>query len=87
MAVAIYRPREAFVALDPQGVKHHFSPETPVAEGHWVLRGRDRLFETAEEHAARIGERTSFVAVLPDVEAASAAPGERRSVLRAPAGG
>lgn len=72
MPRTLYRPNQAFVTVDPDGVKIVFSPDPSlgialVPEGHWVLKGRESLFDP-------IGQE------LP--ESATAAPGEKRPVRR-----
>ena len=62
----IYQAKESFVA-PVDGVDYSFTPQTLVEEGHPILRAYPELF---------IPVRVHFRA--PDVEAASAAPGEKR---------
>ena len=62
----IYRPKEAFVA-HVDGVDVTFTRDTFVEEGSVILKRYSHLFEPIETH---------FKA--PAVEAASAAPGEKR---------
>ena len=64
----IYQPKESFVApLD--GVDVSFTPATLVEEGHPILRAYPHLFVPVHIHfRAPAG-----------VEAASAAPGEKRT--------
>lgn len=69
MPRAVFRPRSPFVTVGPDGVKHRFDPSTLVAEGHWVLKGRESLFEPVDDYVDR-------------VEQATAAPGEIRNVSR-----
>ena len=53
-------------------------------DDHPYIRGREGLFEPAEDAAARAAGRPVGAAVA--VETATAAPGERRSVTRSGAG-
>ena len=62
----LYQARESFVA-PVDGVDYSFTPQTLVEEGHPVLEAYRELF---------IPVRVHFPA--PEVEAASAAPGEKR---------
>jgi hypothetical protein len=62
----IYQPMHAFVAA-VDGVDYSFTPQTLVEEGHPILRAYPELFVPVHVHLR-----------APDVEAASAAPGEKR---------
>lgn len=70
MPRSVFRPTTSFVTSDPDGAKARFSPQTLVPEGHWVLKGRESMFEPVEDAADR-------------VEQATAAPGERRRTRKA----
>lgn len=62
----LYQARESFVA-PVGGVDYSFTPQTLVEEGHPILTAYPELFVPVRVH---------FPA--PEVEAASAAPGEKR---------
>lgn len=84
MAGKVFRAKSAFVVRDPDtGGRLHITPGFTVAEGHWVLAGRESLFEDVVEVAARTANPTSSVR---PVEQATAAPGEKRSTRRTAAG-
>lgn len=75
----VYRPRSAFVAPNPTGHRERFTPATLIPEGHWVLEGRESLFESVEAAAARTADPVTSVR---PVEQATAAPGEQRATRR-----
>lgn len=79
MAKQVYRARQAFVCLDADGVKRRFDASTLVSEGHWALKGREHMFEAAEDVADR--DPVQSVTARP-VEQATAEPGEKRSTRR-----
>ena len=84
MADKVFRAKSAFVAPDPTtGGRLHVTPGFTVAEGHWVLDGRESLFEDVIDVAARTANPTTSVR---PVEQATAAPGEKRSTRRTAAG-
>ena len=63
----IYQPNQSFVAV-VDGVEFSFTPQTLVEEGHPILRAYPQMFVPMHIHLR-----------APDgVEAASAAPGEKR---------
>lgn len=51
--MSVLRPKQPFVAVDKDGVKHRFSPETLVDDKHWSVKGRSELFEPVEDVADR----------------------------------
>lgn len=85
MATKYYRPRGAFVAVDSDGTNRLFVrdpiPDCLVPDGHWVLDGREELFE--EFNLDDLVKLDSSVPVSAPVEAATAAPGEKRAAKRA----
>lgn len=71
--------KETFAFDAPDGAQVVVRRGQPFPDGHPYLKGREHLFEPADEVAARsTGSPVAAVAV----ETATAAPGERRSVSR-----
>ena len=73
--------KEPFTYDGPDGAQLVIHRGRPIPDGHPAIKGREHLFEPADELAVR----ASGAAVA--VETATAAPGERRSVSRAKGSG
>ena len=71
--MGILRCKEAFAVTDKDGAALVFAPGDLVDEKNTHVKGRESLFEPVEAAAERQPR---------DVEAATAAPGERRNVTK-----
>lgn len=71
MPKSAFRPNTSFSTVDADGVKVIFTPTDLIPADHWVIAGRESLFEPVED-------------ILSRVEQATAAPGEKRSTTRRP---
>lgn len=72
--------KETFTYDGPDGAQVVIHRGRPIPDGHPAIKGREHLFEPADDLAVR----TSGAAAA--VETATAAPGERRSVVRKSSG-
>lgn len=66
----MFRCKQAFVTVDADGNRARFGFGDLVPDDHWAIKGRESLFEPAEN------------AVRKEVEQATAAPGEKRTNRR-----
>jgi hypothetical protein len=76
------RPREPFAYDDPRGVTRVFHPDHLVADDDPAVKGREHLFETADENVARrtpAGIEEAQRQPIATAEDATAEPGKRRS--------
>ncbi|QTJ64980.1 hypothetical protein HYG77_04780 [Rhodococcus sp. ZPP] len=80
--MSILRAREAFAFTDSQGVPRVVRPGDLFDDSDPSVVGREKLFEPVEVAAHR-----AEAAVSGGVEAAVAAPGEKRSVTTTGRGG
>lgn len=78
--MAVLRSKEAFTAWSG-GAPRVITVGQLVDDSDPIIKGREHLFETTEAHVAQQRERRA------EVEQATAAPGEKRSVRRTPARG